>query len=303
MEERLELLKEMLDDDGAIAIHIDDKEYATLKNIMDKVFGVENYVNTFILKRGTKNLNNQFKKVSSLNRAFEFLVVYKKSNKFYYKNAYKDTSDKRKGGYWTSFKSNADRPTMRYEIDGVMIDKGQWKWSKEKGLRALVNYKKYEELYMKNMTLKEYWEKYRDSYEKETGFELEFVRRHKNSVQYWVEPADETLMDTDMMEYYINDNQGKKKFGFDTVKNINTVKKIISMFTDKNSKILDYYAGSGTTGCAVMELNHEDGGNRIFVLITNDENNICTDICFPRISNTAKIYEKELDYIILEDKR
>ena len=299
LQERLKKAHSLLKNDGAIAIHIDDKEYATLRLLMDNVFGEDNYVNTFILKRGNKNLNNQFKRPSSLNRAFEFLVVYKKSDEFYYKNPYKESSEKRKEGYWEAFKAKSDRPTMRYPIDGIMISEGQWKWSKDRGLRALQNYKEYKEKHEEAFTLKEYWETFKGAYSEKTGKELEFVRRSKNSAQYWVKPSDRILMDTNMMEYYINDNNGKKKYGFDTVKNLDTVKKIISIFTDKDSRVLDFYAGSGTTGHAVMELNREDGGNRQFTLMTNDENNICSTICKPRISEVAKSNDEKYQYIVI----
>ncbi len=52
-----------------------------------------------------------------------------------------------------------------------------------------------------------------------------------------------------------------------------------------NSIILDFFAGSGTTGHAVLNLNKEDGGNRQFILCTNNENNICEDVTYPRIKN------------------
>ena len=54
-----------------------------------------------------------------------------------------------------------------------------------------------------------------------------------------------------------------------------------SMFS--NPVVLDFFAGSGTTGQAVLELNKEDGGHRKFILCTNNENNICTDVCYPRL--------------------
>ena len=54
----------------------------------------------------------------------------------------------------------------------------------------------------------------------------------------------------------------------------------------KNAIVLDYFAGSGTTGHAVLvldKLNDKDGGKRQFILCTNNENNIATDVCYPRI--------------------
>lgn len=58
----------------------------------------------------------------------------------------------------------------------------------------------------------------------------------------------------------------------------------------KNSVILDFFAGSGTTGHAVLELNKEDKGSRKFILCTNNENNICTNICHPRLKKIIKGY-------------
>ena len=64
--------------------------------------------------------------------------------------------------------------------------------------------------------------------------------------------------------------------------------------TDKNSLLLDFFAGTGTTGHAVMELNKLDGGNRKFILCTNNEDGICTDVCYPKINNLIKGYKNPL---------
>ena len=74
--------------------------------------------------------------------------------------------------------------------------------------------------------------------------------------------------------------------------------------TNKNAIILDFFAGSGTTGHAVLELNKKDGGNRKFILCTNNENNICNDITFPRINNVIKGYKfKGKDKTVLFEKK
>ena len=59
---------------------------------------------------------------------------------------------------------------------------------------------------------------------------------------------------------------------------------------NKNSVILDFFAGSGTTGHAVLELNKEDGGNRQFILCTNNENNICEEVTYQRLKKVIKGY-------------
>jgi adenine-specific DNA-methyltransferase len=63
----------------------------------------------------------------------------------------------------------------------------------------------------------------------------------------------------------------------------------------KNAVVLDYFAGSGTTGHAVMILNKEDGGKRQIILCTNNENNICTDVCYPRIKKVIEGHENYPD--------
>ena len=79
----------------------------------------------------------------------------------------------------------------------------------------------------------------------------------------------------------------KELFGdrnyFSTPKPVKLVKELIRATSDKNSLVLDYFAGSGTTGHAVFDLNKEDGGNRKFILITNDESNICRNITIKRM--------------------
>lgn len=62
------------------------------------------------------------------------------------------------------------------------------------------------------------------------------------------------------------------------------------MSSNKNAIILDFFAGSGTTGQAVMELNKEDGGHRQFILCTNNENKIAEEVTYPRIKAVVKGY-------------
>ncbi|MDE6427212.1 MAG: site-specific DNA-methyltransferase [Ruminococcus sp.] len=82
-------------------------------------------------------------------------------------------------------------------------------------------------------------------------------------------------------------NQIKEIFGgkpFSYPKPLELIITIMQKVTKKNSIILDFFAGSGTTAQAVLELNQQDGGKRKFILCTNNENNICTDVTYPRIN-------------------
>jgi len=80
---------------------------------------------------------------------------------------------------------------------------------------------------------------------------------------------------------------------FDTPKPVRLIKHILSIATQSSGDevVLDFFAGSGTTAHAVLDLNEEDGGNRQCILITNNENKIMTEICYPRVKNVMEGYE------------
>jgi len=267
LESRTKIAKELLNSSGALLSSIDDNELARLKTLYDEIFGDNNFVNTLAVQRRVKSLNSQFEEVKSLNQAFEYILVYKKSNKFVYINPTKEASDIRKEGYWNSFWNSADRPTMRYEIDGINITKGQWKWNKERAFLALKNYKEFMAKIGDEDKLKEYWLNNKDSFYEKNGVDMEFIKPTNTTVKYWVLPSEITIMDTNMLDYYVNDDTGRRKYNFDTTKNLILIKKLVDIVSSKDSIVLDYFAGSGTTGHAVLELNKDDGGTRKFILI------------------------------------
>ena len=91
-------------------------------------------------------------------------------------------------------------------------------------------------------------------------------------------------------------NELFNKYGvvFNNPKPVDLVKRLISLVSDDDSIVLDFFAGSGTTGQAIVELNREDGGNRQFILVTNNEksdklpNGIARDVTYPRLERTIK---------------
>ena len=109
--------------------------------------------------------------------------------------------------------------------------------------------------------------------------------------------------DTDFTNLYADgwgsnedgDNELRDFFGkkvFDNPKPSKLIAKLIASTHKKNAIILDFMAGTGTTGQAVATLNKKIGGNRRFILCTNNENNICTDITYPRLQKVIKGYRK-----------
>ena len=87
------------------------------------------------------------------------------------------------------------------------------------------------------------------------------------------------------------------------------LKKCLQIGTNSNDIILDFFAGSGTTGHAVMKLNAEDGGTRRFILCTNNENGICRDVTYERIRRVidkedyaASLKYYKIDYVPISDR-
>ncbi len=86
---------------------------------------------------------------------------------------------------------------------------------------------------------------------------------------------------------------------FSTPKPVKLIKEFIRSASNKNSIVLDFFAGSGTTGHAVMDLNKEDSGERKFILITNNESNICCNVTVPRIESAIakNKYNEFFDFV------
>ena len=84
---------------------------------------------------------------------------------------------------------------------------------------------------------------------------------------------------------------------FDNPKSLILLKDIVDLSFNKNAIVLDFFAGSGTTGHAVAQLNKEDGGNRKYILCTNNENNICEEVTYKRLKNIQKELPHNLKYL------
>lgn len=175
---RLQVAKSLLADDGAIFISIDDGELENVKKICDEIFGASNFRNTILTRRRIKSLNSQFAEngLYSMNVGFEYIIVYAKSPAFLMKALQMKKANASAKGRWDVFWSNADRPTMRYELLGFTPETGQWRNSKEKADIAVANYQKYENEFSDKMSLEEYFQM--------TGIK-DFIRRIPNAA--WAE--------------------------------------------------------------------------------------------------------------------
>jgi hypothetical protein len=79
---------------------------------------------------------------------------------------------------------------------------------------------------------------------------------------------------------------------FNNPKPLGLIEHILTIGSPKNALVLDFFAGSGTTGHAVLNLNSSSNSNRKFILVTNNENNICEDVTFPRIKKAIKGFKE-----------
>lgn len=259
---RLRLARELLSDDGAIFISIDSNEDKNLRSLCDEIFGESNFRNQLLVRRRIKSLNVQFadRGLNSFNVGSESIFVYSKSDKFVFNPLRVKKEDAPSKGSWNVFWSNADRPTMRYEILGFTPESGQWRWKESSAKEAVHNYQEYESNYSSTMSLEEYW--------KSTGKTKRFIRRiddgvgKNGGVQYWVAPSDTTLRTSNWNDLEVSQIAKDFDLPFDNPKNVNLIKTIISAVPGNDYLVLDFFSGSATTADAVARLNAADGGSR-----------------------------------------
>ena len=264
---RLKVARDLLTEDGVIFISIDDGELENLKRMCNEIFGASNFRNTILVRRRIKSLNSQFADngLTSMNVGFEYILVYSKSDKFLMKALRQKKVEASPKGRWDVFWSNADRPTMRYDILGFTPATGQWRNSKEKAEKAVENYKLFEEQFADKMTLEEY--------SKNTGI-TDFIRRIPNAtgknggVQHWVAPSDTALRTSNWTDIEVSQISKEIDLPFDNPKSRQLIAELIKLseFTQTDI-ILDFFSGSATTAHAVMKLNAEDGGKRQFIMV------------------------------------
>lgn len=304
MSKRLKLAKRLLTDNGIIICAIDDYEFATLKLTFDKIFGEHNRLGTLVVVHNPRGRNDDKFFASQ----HEYILVYAKNkdnahvqdfelnendkrqySKFDDISYYAETSYIRTGNnskrterpnlfYSIYYNSDTDELSLKKSKGAIELlplnkdkDEKTWRWS-----QSTFNEKKNTELFVKKVKGEfKIYKKRRLS--KNTG---------KRPKTVWYEPKYDASSNGIMLLQKI---LGKKNT-FDYPKSLYAVKDILKITTTKESKVLDFFAGSGTTGQAVLELNKEDGGNRQFILCTNNENNICEQVTYPRIKKVIDGY-------------
>lgn len=279
MEKRLLIAQKLLSDSGVILISIDDNEQAILKVLCDSVFGDQNFLTMFIRK--TKSMTGD--DGNGLNIQHEYLLVYAKNkSKATFTGEPKtfdnySNPDNDPNGIWTSADPSAKSggESTYFPIQNPItgqIDyppKGRyWAFSKE--------------------TMKKYIESGRIKFKnKITNNQRGFVfKRYAETMEVTTQPVGTLYFDNNAYMNSVATSETNALIGagkFSYPKPVEFIKDLVKFTSSKDSIILDFFAGSGTTGHAVMKLNKEDGGTRKFILCTNNENNICRDVTYKRI--------------------
>ena len=277
MERRLRVAKNLLSKTGVIFISIDDNEQSALKMLCDDIFGSNNFVSCFIWEK--KRVVQNDAKFSSINH--EYVLAYRKSDALMgfnllprtaEMNARYDNPDNDPRGAWTSVALTAKSGSASNIYDMTFPNGVYWKptpgtyprLSKDSLIRA---YDEGRLWFGKN------------------GKNVPRLKKYLSEVKQGIitnsilsnDVAGSTQLAKEQLKRTINQNI------FDTPKPIPLIQLLLKIGADKSALVLDFFAGSGTTGQAVLELNKEDGGNRKFILCTNNENNICESVTYPRL--------------------
>ena len=295
MSKRLRIAKKLLSDRGVIFISIDDNEAANLTLLCNdkELFGENNHIATICrqaIKGGSRAAN--------IKTVHDYVLIYAK--RFESLNQFTGEEKEQislelvdeKGAYtkgrelnkWGAGSRREDSPSMWFPIpgpNGVEVypirndgSEGRWRWGKKKLLKAVADndvifeirengtFIAYEKVRSQKSTTKQFNTWFGDNYINAKGSEA-------------VKSIFQTLMSI-----------------FTYAKPVELIKDLVFMANFPNGIILDFFAGSGTTLHAVMQLNAEDGGKRTCILCTNNENGICENVTYERNKRVINGYTK-----------
>lgn len=297
MKVRLCYANKLLSNKGIIFISIDDNEQAQIKLLCNSIFGETSFV--AVMPRRT--INSGKHDSNAITVSHDYILIYSKLGKsvrFKQKSKsleekdklypYQDEYIEKRGRYYiTQLNKNSIQysDSLNYAItapDGSELWPGEgfedkkwvWRWSKAKLEWGIKN----GFIVFKKNRKTESYKVYTKSYE--------LMDKDGNPIE---RTNPNTSLDFSSNEYTnfnatpeLEKIMGDKKL-FDYPKPILLIKSLLSLVNSSDYSILDFFAGSGTTGHAVMELNKQDGGNRKFILCTNNENGICRNVTYERI--------------------
>jgi len=317
---RLHLAKSLLSKDGVIFISIGEDEVAQLKLLCNEVFGEKNYITNFIWEK-TQHFGRQ--KVNSYSNADYILCYAKQLNNSGLKEL---LVERIKEEHEDAPLYNASNPVNTLTIPAKKvifnIPDGEYTRTTDE------KYKLIQKVVVKNgenknalvLRFKSRWSQ--KNVEKELEKGTTFWVKSENFAIRAIYGSGKTSNESPKQIIFTNGNNefvAKSRFGqkvgvneeasnelfniigeqniFEYPKPRTLVEYLTSLLFDhyennylKDITVLDFFAGSGSTGHAILNLNKIDNGKRVFILCTNNDENICSDICYPRIQKAIKGY-------------
>ncbi len=270
---RLKLLRELLSEEGAIFISCDDNEQHRLRMLMDEVFGEQNFISNLIWQKKFSPQNDA--KYFSDNH--DFLICYAKNridgeqNSGFIRNLLPRTdsqdqrysnSDNDPRGPWTS--SDLTVKTYSAEYDYVITTPSGRKVNPTKGRCWFTSKANLQKLIEDNRI----WFGENENNVPRLKTFLSDVQEGIVPLSIWLHSE---VGHNQQAKQELKDIFSEIDLPFDTPKPVSLLKRIVHLSTDKDDIILDSFAGSGTTAHAVIELNEDDGGNRKFILVEQED--------------------------------
>ena len=324
MSKRLKLAKQLLKESGVIFISIDDNEMAQLKLLCDKIFGDNNYITTLNIqvRYADKSLNEE----KTFKPLLEYVLVYaRNSNKFIVNRPQIEyTSEK---FIYEIIELKKGKNIIQNNHNVSVFKKGEWKIIKHNlnsnellketwisgSIYTTMSYGKVFQQVVEPRIIEDGLEclykvhgRGEDGlgYRYYTGPKKANAKRGKMYSGIPTERINEMESENGAIRYLPISNLQDYSAEFGNIRHeggipfnngkkpVKMLKELINMHTKKDITILDFFAGSASTAQAVLEINEDDDGSRKFIICTNNENNICDDVTYPRVKNIVLGYSK-----------
>jgi len=301
MYHRLLLAKRLLSKNGFLICAIDANELFSLGLLLDEVFLEKNRVGLITVLHNPKGRNQA--KFFSENS--EFMLVYARNinSADFNKIAISEEAQ-------SSFNQTDELGKFRYEP----FMRARTVWSRvnrpknwypiyiSKDFKKITSQKKsgYYKVYPITNDGKEMaWKNIKETFDQLNDGNYFVAKKENNKIRIYHKYREQQVLknvwlDQKYQSEFHGTNLLKKILGkniFEYPKSVYLVADILKLTTKKDSTVLDFFAGSGTTGHSVLEINKEDGGNRQFILCTDNENNIVNKVCYPRIQKVIEGYK------------
>lgn len=304
MSKRLRIAKTLLSDKGVIFISIDDNEQAQLKMLCDEIFGAGNFVYELSVVNNLNGNDNSH----GMMETHEYCLIYAHNKELLELGVLPLEEDEENDwfqdeiGYWKVGRClkatgiNAPREARPNLFYPVFINEETLEFTTKEEVGA-------EWYHLIPLTegreMSWYWSKEtleRDKNEVIVKKTIDGYSLYKKQRPALGDLPSKRGKITFYSPKYANANSNaeiKNIFGkkvFDYAKSTQLIKDFLSLGNAKDGKILDFFAGSGTTLHATMQLNAEDGGHRQCILITNNENHICEEVTYERNKRVIQGY-------------